>query len=102
MAVPAIPGVKLYTLEVPAESLSNSNGAGELIFATDEGTIAIPADMLKGMTGTEGKTAGITIGPGDKTGLSAEAAAAVGGRPLVELTLALNGMQTSWNNSSAP
>ncbi|WP_139993568.1 S-layer homology domain-containing protein, partial [Paenibacillus paridis] len=101
ITVPIIPNVDHYTLEVPADTLSGSQGTGTLIFITPKGSITIPADMLKGMVETEGKIAGITIGLGDKTGLSAEAKAAIGNRPFVELTLTLDGVQTPWNNPAA-
>ncbi|QJD84994.1 S-layer homology domain-containing protein [Cohnella herbarum] len=101
ITVPIIPGIKTYTLEVAAEKLSSSPGAGELIFTTQTGSIAIPSNMLEGVAGTKGKMAGITVGIGDKAGLSAEAKTAVGNRPLVELTLALDGVPTPWNNPAA-
>jgi phage tail protein X len=100
--LPNIPGVDVYTLEVPAESLSSAQKAGELIFTTHVGSIIIPADMLKGVVGTDGKIAGITIGVGDKSGLSAKSAAVIGDRPLIELTLTLNGTKITWNNPTAP
>ncbi|BBI35882.1 S-layer homology domain-containing protein [Cohnella abietis] len=99
--VPSIPNINSFTLEVPAETLSSSQGAGELIFTTPKGSIAIPANMLEGVVETKGKMARITIGVGDKTGLSVETKAAVGNRPLVEVTLALDGVQTPWNNPLA-
>lgn len=69
---------------------------------TRAGSIAIPANMLHGIAGTNGKIASITIGLGDKNELSAETSEAVGGRPLLELTLGLNGVTTPWNNPAAP
>ncbi|ANY65599.1 hypothetical protein BBD42_03345 [Paenibacillus sp. BIHB 4019] len=102
MTVPNIPAIKSYTLEVPADSISMAQAAGELIFITRAGSIAIPANMLHGMAETNGKIASLTIGVGDKKGLSAKAAEAIGDRPLIELTLALNGVTTPWNNPAAP
>lgn len=102
VTMPAIPGVDSFTIEVPADALSEAQGAGELVFATQTGSIAVPADMLKGTAGTKGKTAAITIGAGDKSGLSTETVNAIGDRPLIELTLELNGVRTPWNNPSAP
>jgi uncharacterized repeat protein (TIGR02543 family) len=102
LTVPFIPDVSSYTVGIPAASLSGSQGEGVLTFSTDVGSITIPSGMLAGMPGTEGKKAGITIGQGDKSGLPDEVKAAVGDRPVVQLTLTLDGKQAEWNNPSAP
>ncbi|MEW5922131.1 MAG: immunoglobulin domain-containing protein [Bacillota bacterium] len=100
--VPSIPGVNSYTLGMPAASLSDSQGEGALTFSTGAGSITIPAGMLAGIAGTEGSSAGITIAKGDKSGLPAEVQAAIGDRPIIQLTLTLDGVQTEWNNPDAP
>ncbi|WP_256761008.1 Ig-like domain-containing protein [Cohnella sp. WQ 127256] len=99
---PVIPDVKAYTIEMLATSLSNRIRTGELVFKTSAGSITIPDDMLRGVADIDGKVASITVGIGNKNQLSAKAAADVGDRPLVELTLALNGIKTSWNNPASP
>jgi len=97
--VPAIPGVKAYTMEIPASTLSGSRGEGTLTFSTEMGSIAIPGNMFSGFNGEK---AGITIGQGDKTGLTDQVKAAIGDRPLVQLTLMVDGERTEWNNPDAP
>ena len=102
LTVPAISGVNSYTLGIPAASLSGSQGEGLLTFSTGAGSVTIPSGMLAGMAGTEGSSAGITIAQGDKSGLPDEVKAAIGDRPIVQLTLTLDGKQTDWNNPDAP
>lgn len=102
LTVPSIPDVSSYTVGIPAASLSGSQGEGVLIFSTDVGSITIPSGMLAGMPGTEGKKAGITIGQGDKSSLSEDVQDAIGDRPLIQLTLTLDGKQAEWNNPSTP
>ena len=102
ITMPSIPGVNSYTLGIPAASLLDSQGEGAMTFSTGTGSVTIPTDMLAGISGTEGKKAGITIGQGDKSGLPDEVKAAIGYRPIVQLTLTLNGVQTEWNNPDAP
>jgi hypothetical protein len=102
VTVPSIPGVNSYTLEIPASSLAGGQQRGSLTFSTPEGSITTPGNMLSGVPGTKGKKAGITIGKGDKSDLPKEVKAAIGDRPLVQLTLTLNGRQTDWNNPEAP
>ncbi len=102
ISVPSIPGVNAYTLEMPASSLSHHNGKGTLTFETSVGSITVRPGMLSGMTGLDGKTAGINIAAGDKTRLPDEIREAIGARPLVQLTLTLDGEQMDWNNPSSP
>ena len=102
ITVPSIPRVDTYILGISASSLSGTQGEGSLTFATGIGSINIPDNMLSGIPGSEGEKAGITIGQGDKSALPDEVKAAVGDRPLVQLTLTLDGTQTDWNNPEAP
>ncbi|MEN6489643.1 MAG: S-layer homology domain-containing protein, partial [Smithella sp.] len=102
ITMPSIPGMIAYTLELPAASLTDTQGTGTLTLATGVGSISIPNNMLSTLSGTEGKKAGINIGQGDKTGLTNEEKAAIGDRPLIQLTLTLDGVRTEWNNPNAP
>ncbi len=102
ISMPAIPGVNTYTLELPASTLSGAEPGNTLTLSTDAGTISIPDNMLSGMSGTEDKKVGISIGYGNKNTLSDKEKEAVGERPLIKLQLTLDGTQTSWNNPDAP
>jgi hypothetical protein len=102
LTVPSITGVSSYTLGIPASSLSGTQGEGSLIYTTAAGSIIIPDNILSETPGTEGKKAGITIGQVDNSNLPNELKAAVGDRPVVQLTLTLDGTQTDWNNLDAP
>ncbi|MGI6626756.1 MAG: S-layer homology domain-containing protein [Bacillota bacterium] len=97
--VPSIPGINTYTLDISAASLSGSQGEGSLTFAAEIGSITISSNMLSAI---EGRKAGITIGQGDRSGLPDEIETAIGDRPLVQLTLTVDGEQTAWNNPDAP
>lgn len=101
VSMPAIPGVTSYTLGIPAAYLSTSGG-GTLTFRTDTGSMTLPAGMLSGIEGSAGKKAGITISAGDQSDLSEAAKAAVGARPLITLSLTLDGQQSGWSNPDAP
>jgi hypothetical protein len=101
ITMPAIAGVTSYSLGIPVAYLSTPGG-GTLTFSTDTGSMTLPADMLSGVPGAEGKKAAITIGAGDKAGLSEEAKSAIGARPLITLSLMLDGVQADWSNPGAP
>lgn len=102
ITIPSIPGVTDYTLDIPVAYLSMSGGEGALTFNTNTGSFTLPADMLAGIAGVEGKKVGITIGQGDKSGLPEAAKAAIGDRPLIQLEVTVDGKQTDWNNPNAP
>ncbi len=102
ISVPSIPGVTSYTLGIPVAYLSTPDGEGTLTFNSDTGRITLPADMLAGIAGAEGKKAEITIGQGVKSGLSEAAKAAIANRPLIRLTVTLDGEAVEWNNPNAP
>ena len=102
ITVPSIPGVTSYTLGIPVAYLSTPDGEGTLTFNSDTGRITLPADMLAGIAGAEGKKAEITIGQGDKSGLPEAAKSAIGNRPLIQLAVTLDGEAVEWNNPHAP
>jgi len=102
LTVPSIPGVNCYTSKIPAGVLSDSQGESFLIFSTSLGSITIPSGMLAGMPETQGETAAITISQGDKFGLPEDVKAAIGDRPIIQLTLTLDGTQMEWNNPDSP
>lgn len=58
--------------------------------------------MLKGTGLASGGTAHINIGKVTSSGLPDSARAAVGSRPVVSLSLYIDGKQTDWNNPEAP
>ena len=100
--IPTIPGVEGYTLEMPANSLAGQYTGAAITVSTELGSIRIPAGMLMGMEGLEGKTAGITIDIYDKSKLPENIRADVGDHPIISLTLTLNDEQVGWNNPEAP
>ncbi len=58
--------------------------------------------MLTGVSGISGSKADIAIGQGDKDNLPDAVKAAIGDRPLVQLSLSIDGKQTDWSNPDAP
>jgi hypothetical protein len=101
ISVPTVPDVDTYTLGIPVPSLSTTGVQGTLIFNTDIGNVTVPSNMLTGVEGISGSKAQISIGQGDKSNLSADIKAAIGDRPLIQLTLSIDGKQTDWSNPNA-
>ena len=100
--VPAIAGATAYSVGLPAAALTSGQGGGALTLSAATGKITIPDNMLTGSAGISGKEVGITIGQVNKADLPADVKAALGNRPLVQLSLSVDGKQTEWNNPNAP
>ncbi len=102
ITVPSIPDVGTYSVGIPVSELSMPDGQGTLSLNTDAGSITVPLNMLTGVAGIRGRKAEITIGQGDKDNLAEDVKAAMGDRPLIQLTLSIDDKQTDWNNPDAP
>ncbi|MEA4925987.1 MAG: S-layer homology domain-containing protein [Syntrophomonadaceae bacterium] len=100
VTMPLIPGINAYTLGITAALLSGSEAGDALTFVTGIGSLTLPGNMLSG-TGLTG-SAGITIGEGDKEILPDDVKSAIGDKPLIQLTLSIDGRQTDWRNPAAP
>ena len=96
---PAIPGITEFTAQLPAAALSGS-ATGSLTVSTGLGCLTIPGNMLSG-AGLTGDAA-ITIGAADQGSLPDAVKAAIGNRPLIRLTLTVDGEQVQWHHPGAP
>lgn len=89
-------------LEIPSSFVSGRNPGETQTLRNDLASITIPSDMLDNIPSVVGKKAEISIGQGDKAGLPDDVKAAIGDRPLISLSLWINGKQTDWSNPDAP
>ena len=102
ITVPSIPDVDTYSVGIPVPDLSATNAQGRLTLQTDNGSVTVPSNMLEGVSDISGSKAEITIGRGNKENLPADVKAAIGDKPLIRLTLSIDGIQTDWSNRNAP
>ncbi len=96
---PSISGVKQFRASLPASVLSGT-ATGSFTINTGSGVMTIPGNMLSGM-GLTGDSA-ITIGTAAQEGLPNDVRAAIGDRPLLRLTLTVDGEQTQWDHPGTP
>ncbi len=97
--LPSVPGANSYTAAIPSEALSGAS-EGVLTVETPVGSLGIPGNMFAD-TGLSGK-AEIVLGAGKPDDLPDDLKEAIGDRPVVRLTLDVDGVQTPWENPSAP
>lgn len=102
ITMPSIPNVDTYTVGIPVPDLSTADTQGSLTVETSHGIITVPSNMLAGVEDADGDKAQISIGEGDKSLLPESVKAAIGDRPLIQLTLSIDGKQTGWSNPNAP
>lgn len=102
ITVPSIPDVDTYKLGISVSILSTTDKQGTLLVKTHKGSIAVPSDMLTGAAGVTGSKAEISIGQGDKAQLPEAVKAKIGDRPLIQLSVSIDGKQLEWNNPDAP
>lgn len=102
ITVPSIPDVDTYKIGIPVSSLSTTDKQGALMVNTDKGSITVPSNMLTGSAGVTGTKAEISIGQGDKSELPEATKTTIGDRPLLKLSMSIDGKQLEWNNPDAP
>ncbi len=102
ITAPAIPDVNTYSVGIAVPELSTNDVQGTLIVNTNNGSVTVPSNMLTGVAGISGSKAEISIGQGNKDSLPEDVKAAVGDRPLISLSLSIDGKQTDWSNPGVP
>jgi hypothetical protein len=92
-------GGQPYSVRLPFSALPDSTG-GTLTANTEIASLTLPGDMLKavGMAGT----AEISVYEGDKSSLPQEVRELIGDRPLLGLSLYIDGKPAPWNNPNSP
>lgn len=102
ITVPSIPDVDTYIMGIPVSYLSTTVSQGAMKINTDSGSITVNSNMLTGTIAATGTKAEISIGHGDKAGLSQSAKTAIGNRPLIQLSMTIDGKPFEWNNPDVP
>lgn len=69
---------------------------------TELGTLRIPDTMLSNLDAAANATVQVEIAQADKSGLPEDIQAAIGDKPVVDLSLRVNGSTVAWSNESEP
>ena len=100
--IPAAQGVNSYSVGLPVAALTSGTKENKLTLTTELGKVVISGNMMTGTAESSGKEAALEIGKGDKSKLPEEVKAALGDKPITQLTLTVDGKETAWSNPSAP
>lgn len=101
--IPEIDGAMAYEPSLPVSFLTARDASRAIEIKTGIAAVTIPGNMLTAAAGAAGaQNISLTIATADKSKLAAEVQAQIGSRPVIELSLKIDGEQISWSNESAP
>lgn len=101
VSIPSVEGATDYRLAIPKPYLTSEMQNTRIVFATDNGTVELPSNMLNN-TEIEGEEIIVSLKMSDTEGLSEELAEEIGNRPIIELSVYAGDNRISWNNIYAP
>lgn len=102
LSMPSLNGIDAFSAGISVADLSTSDASGMLTLKTDAGSVTVPSNMLTGTVDALGTRAQISIARVDKEKLPEHVRDAIGDRPVIQLSLAIDGRQTEWSNPNAP
>ncbi|WP_342564237.1 S-layer homology domain-containing protein [Paenibacillus sp. FSL R7-0345] len=100
--IPVAQGVNAYSVGLPAEALTSGTKDDKLTISTEFGLVVISGNMLAGTAESSGKEVALELGKGDKAKLPADVKAALSDKPIIQLSLKVDGKETVWSNPDAP
>ena len=93
---------KAYEQELPASVMQAVNSKQNIAIATSIATVTIPGNMFTAAEISNKTAVAIKVAKVDSTSLTAEAAKAVNGRPVIDLSATMDGKTIAWSNADAP
>ena len=97
-----VAGASGYTQELPRGALAGAAADRNLEIRTAVGTVTVPGNMLNNVTGNASDAVALTIAKADTSSLREEERLLIGNRPVIDLSISVNGKTTAWNNPDAP
>jgi hypothetical protein len=101
VSIPAVTDTRTYAIGIPVPDLSNEDSQKLLTVETDKGSITVPSNMLTGVEDVNGNKAQLSIGMGNQDSLPTDVKDRIAERPLIQLSLSIDGRRTDWNNPLA-
>ncbi|MCR8631289.1 S-layer homology domain-containing protein [Paenibacillus radicis (ex Xue et al. 2023)] len=98
VTIPDVEGAKQYALKATADFFSSTSSNVNLTIATDIGTVVIQPNILKNIDLSAAKEITLTIGLKDKNDLPTALKSQIGNRPVIDLTISVDGKVIPFNN----
>jgi len=90
-----------YIVEMPAGAF-NSEGEKKYSISTPFGNIMLPDDMFGTQITGDTETVGISFKKADISGLNQEIKDMIGNRPVIEISIFIDGRKAPWSNRNVP
>ena len=102
VSVPKIKGASSYTLSFTKDGLSSAIGDINISMDTELGTIVVPKNMIENIQMDKADKVKLTIKTIENSRLTVELQKQLKNKPVIQLSLTVDGKQIAWNNPNAP
>jgi|GEM_PF-800786 len=99
--IPQTEGASAYAVDLPQIVLTSDQSNVKVEIVTEFGTMLIPSNMLKTLE-TGAKSIELTIGMADTSKLDSDLTDVIGNRPVIELSVKIDGTAVAGNSLNAP
>lgn len=100
--VEKVSGAQSYEIKLPAAALAEASAGKRIEVKTENASVLIPTNMLKAAEVEKAANVSLTVTSAAPSTVSAEAAKAVGNRPVIDINLKVDGVSKSWNSPGTP
>ncbi|MBP1754601.1 MAG: hypothetical protein H6Q59_999, partial [Firmicutes bacterium] len=97
-----VKGAKTYTEVLPVKAMTDGGKDLNVQIVTPLGTVTVPGDMFTSIATNKKNNIGISITTADKSKLKEATLKAIGNKPVIQLSAAMDGKAVTWSNPNAP
>lgn len=98
--VQEVEGAKGYSQELPASAVQSANQS--ITIQTPIASVTVPGNMFAASELANKAAIEISVAPVDASTLGKDIAKAVGNKPIIDISAAIDGKAVAWNNPNAP
>jgi hypothetical protein len=100
--LPEIDGAVSYEVILPSSFVSSGDAGKAVAISTHIGTVTVPGNMLEAADAGNSRDVSLTVAEADTSKLDKDTRLRLEGKPVIELSLKLDGKPVSWKNEKAP
>ena len=100
--ISVVEGAKAYQSGLPASALSSTESDRQIEINTNIADVTLPGNMLAQETVAGAQNVSLTIAKADMSDIDEETRALIGNRPVIQLSLEVDGESYEWSNEDAP
>jgi len=97
--IPGVTGARSYEVELPKTAVASGNTLQKVEVRTEFATVVLPSNMFDAL---DGNKLSLNVGMADTSTLSAFVKAQIGNRPVIDLSIEVDGKVMAWSNPKAP